>query len=178
MAMKRLGQRGVLAALERVMLGGVVLGGVSLGCLLLGCLLLGCGGSKPASDPSAAEASAESSGAGADAAASSLQLVQAAAQTEAARWSADRARAKEQELSLKLVVEGKSAIIVGQGDGSHVLTGVDAVNATPDIVVELSKEDANAIANGESTLKKLNAAGRVQTNNEQGLELFFEFLDE
>lgn len=111
------------------------------------------------------------------AAADSLSLAEAVAAQVAARWATERAAKEKVEVTLRIRVGDMSAVVVGKGDGAYTLTGKDAVNTKPDVVIDLAPEDAKAIAEGASTLKALKAAGKVKSDNEQGLEWFLGYLD-
>jgi len=158
----------------------------SLGVTAVSALgLLACGGTAaPAEAPPSAAASAEPSKAPPpqDPAEESVapdkqSLAQGAAAQIASHWATERAAKEKIELAVRIRVEDMSAVVVGKGDGAYTLTGVDAVNTKPDVVVDLTQEQAKAIAEGTATLKGLRAAGQVKTDNEQGLDWFLGYID-
>jgi len=103
------------------------------------------------------------------------KLAEAVAAQVAATWNAEKAAKEKVELTLKIKVEDMSALVVGKGDGAYTLTGKDAVNTKPDVGIDLSREDADALAEGGSSLKALKDAGKVKTDNEQGLDFFLTY---
>ncbi len=107
-----------------------------------------------------------------------MHLAEAVAAELAASWVTERAAKEQVELTVRIRVGDKSAAVVGKGDGAFTLTGADAVNTKPDVVIELTLEDADAVAEGGSSLKELTAAGKVKTDNDQGLEFFLKYVDE
>jgi hypothetical protein len=144
-------------------------------------LVSACASSPPPAAAPAAEASAEPAPPPQDpaeesAAPSELHLVQAAANQIASGWFTEKAAKEKVELALKIRVDDMSAVVVGKGDGAFTLTGVEAVNTKPDVVIELSREDADALAEGGASLKSLKAAGKVKSDNDQGLDFFISYM--
>ena len=103
-------------------------------------------------------------------------MAQAAAAQLASSWATEKAAKEKVELALKVRVDDMSAVVVGKGDGAYTLTGVEAVNTKPDVTIDLSREDADALAQGGSSLKSLKEAGKVKSDNEQGLDFFITYL--
>lgn len=151
----------------------------NMGLGVLGVMaVLGCASSsQEAAAPPSAEASAPppQDPAEESAAPSKQKLAEAVAAQVAATWDTEKAAKEQVELTLRLRVEAMSAVVVGKGDGAYTLTGIDAVNTKPDVVVDLSREDAAALAEGETGLRQLKEAGKVQTDNDQGLDLFLSY---
>lgn len=106
---------------------------------------------------------------------SSLDLVTATAEQLASRWDAAMAAEQQVELSIRVKIEGKSAMVVGSAQGARVLTGGDAVNTVADVTLEIARADAEALVAGHRQLKELKKQGKVQTDNEQGLDWFLQF---
>lgn len=149
------------------------------GLLVLGVMGgLGCASSsQEAEAPPSSEASASPAQDPAEesAAPSKQKLAEAVAAQVAATWDAEKAAKEKVELTLRVRVEAMSAVVVGKGDGAHTLTGIDAVNTKPDVVVDLSREDAEALAEGQTGLRQLKEAGKAQTDNDQGLDFFLSY---
>lgn len=109
---------------------------------------------------------------------SALLLVEAVAAQVASRWKTEAAIAQEVVLSVRFRVDGMSAVVLGNELGGQVITGLEGANSPVDMVVELSMEDANAIANAGSDLHAVKAAGTIKTDNDQGLDRFLQFIDD
>lgn len=130
----------------------------------------------PAAEASATPAPPPQDPAEESAAPTELHLAQAAAAQLASSWATEKAAKEKVELALKVRVDDMSAVVVGKGDGAYTLTGVEAVNTKPDVTIDLSREDADALAQGGSSLKSLKEAGKVKSDNEQGLDFFITYL--
>ncbi len=109
---------------------------------------------------------------------SSLQLVEATAAQIASRWKTEKAIEDGQVLSVRLKLDGKSAIVLGDKNGGRVLTGMDAVNHKTDVLVEITKESADAIAEGGSTIHDVYKTGALVIDNASGFELFLGYIDD
>lgn len=140
---------------------------------------VGCAGSaKEAETAPSADAAPEAPAqepAEESAAPSEQKLAEAVAAQLAATWNSEKAAQEQVEFTLRIRVDDMSAVVVGKGDGAHTLTGIDAVNTKPDVVLDLSREDAGALAEGATTLEQLKEAGKAKTDNEQGLEFFLSY---
>jgi hypothetical protein len=138
----------------------------------------------PAESPPTAEASGEpgkavppQEPAEESAVADELSLAEGVAAQVAAGWATERAAKEKVELVVRIRVGDKSAVVVGKGDGAYTLTGKDAVNTKPDVTLDLTAEDAKAIAEGTTTMKALRAGGKLKSDNEQGLDWFLSYVD-
>lgn len=149
----------------------IVVGGAALS--------VGCAGSgKEATSAPNAEAAPDAPAqdpAEESAAPSEQKLAEAVAAQLAATWNSEKAAQEKVEFTLRIRVDDMSAVVVGKGDGAHTLTGIDAVNTKPDVVLDLSREDAGALAEGGTTLKQLKEAGKAKTDNDQGLDFFLSY---
>jgi len=103
------------------------------------------------------------------------KLAEAAAAQIVATWDTEKAAKEKVELTLRVRVDDMSAAVAGKGDGAYTLTGVEAVNTKPDVVIDLAREDAEVLAEGGTSLKQLKEAGKVKTDNEQGLDFFLSY---
>lgn len=106
---------------------------------------------------------------------SKLKLAEAVAAQIAATWATEHAAKEKVELTLRIRVDDMSAVVVGKGDGAYTLTGIEAVNTKPDVVIDIAREDAEALAEGGVSLKQLKEAGKVKTDNDQGLDFFLAY---
>jgi hypothetical protein len=147
-----------------------------MGAAIISLPLAACAGSSPPAESPGADSTEATAEPNADP--SALTLANAVATQIASRWNTEKAAAAEEDLTLRVKVDGMSAIVVGNREGAHTLTGSDAVNTEPDVLVEMDKEAANLIAEGRATLHSVHSEDKLTTTNEPGLARFLEYLDE
>lgn len=106
---------------------------------------------------------------------SALVLARGVAQRTAELYDRSKAASEDIYLRLRIRVVGKPASLLAEREHIQVLTGAEGARAA-DMTVELSKQQARAIVDGDASLRSLVQSGETQTDNEQGLARFLEFI--
>lgn len=154
--------------------------GVLLGALCLS--FAACSPMAPAAD-SSSEASplngnGESESIAPKSAASPLVVVDELCQKVASIWQSDRAMKDEVLLAAKFVIAGKSAVVIGAGEGAAVKKGMDAVNQVPDMTVTVPLSTAQEIIAGSTTFSMALADGLLNVDNEEGFTRFLSYTSD
>jgi putative sterol carrier protein len=110
--------------------------------------------------------------------ASPLVVVGELGQKVVSTWQTDRALKDEVLLATKFVISGKSAVVIGGGEGAVVKKGMDAVNQVPDMTVTVSLNTAQEIIEGSTTLSAALADGLLETDNEEGFARFLSYTSD
>ncbi|MCH2110146.1 MAG: hypothetical protein MK135_12530 [Polyangiaceae bacterium] len=107
-----------------------------------------------------------------------LQVVQELAESLSQKWQSQKAAEQEVLFALKLVVQGRSAVLIGGGEGAVVKKGSDAAKQNADMTVTIPIGTAIDMKNGVISLHQALADNLVHTDNPQGLERFLSFVAE